>query len=246
MITEDFLYMNEADYERANTISVLDSGFVKLVSHMGGDDSIVQAARTSFGKGTDTPEKDKKLIEYLLKNDHGSPFEMPVYKFSIKLPIFIMRQLIRHRMASVNEYSCRYSPIIKDYYVPLASDIRKQDTINKQGSSGCLLQEEALAAQQIIITSSERAKVQYKRLIDMGVARETARLVMPVNFYTQIYWQLNLRSLFNFLKLRMDSHAQLEIRSYAEAISWFVKHHNPVAYSAFEKYVLHKGEVSDA
>jgi thymidylate synthase (FAD) len=211
---------------------VLDKGFIKVVDWMGDDSSIVQAARVSVGKGTKTFRDDEKLIRYLMKNQHMSPFEMVQTKWHVKLPIFVARQWIRHRTGSFNEISARYAEFNEEFYVPTV--FRKQSTINKQGSSNETVQYE--------VTSYDVCLAEYKKMLEMGISREMARIVLPVGAYTQWYWSVNLRNLFHFLELRLDSHAQEEIRRYAEAIAEMVKERVPVCYSAFEEFVLHKVE----
>jgi len=223
----------------------LDHGFVRLVDYMGSDDSIVQAARVSYGAGTKQVQEDKSLIRYLMRHSHTTPFEMVEFKFHVKMPIFIARQWIRHRTASVNEYSGRYSEMKDEFYMPEPDAIRKQSTSNKQGRS-----EEGYTPLEINIITSEFA-VQYQssyelydRLIGNGVAKEIARIVLPVSNYTEWYWKIDLHNLFHFLRLRLDSHAQYEMRVYAEAIATIIKQIVPVAYAAFEDYILHSVKFS--
>lgn len=220
-------------------INVLDNGFVRLVDMMGDDSAIVQAARTSYGKGTKTFSEDRKLIRYLMRNRHTSPFEMVEFKFHIKLPIFVARQWIRHRTANVNEYSGRYSEMKNEFYLPEAESVRKQSLINKQGRD-----EEELSpneANEFIAELEKSNSLQfesYQNFIDKGIARELARINLPLSIYTEWYWKIDLHNLFHFLKLRLDSHAQLEIRLYAEVIAEILKEKVPLAYEAFEDYIL--------
>lgn len=195
-------------------VMCLDHGFAELVDSMGDDLSVVQAARVSTGSGTKGEEADKKLINYLMRHSHTSPFEQVTFKFHVKCPIFVARQWMRHRTWSYNEMSGRYMELPREFYNP--SVWRAQDTANKQGSlpyngdtywvKGAY--EEALAW-------CERA---YQSLLDNGVARELARMVLPLSTYTEFYGTVNLHNLFRFLKLRLDSHAQPEIQVYAQAL----------------------------
>jgi thymidylate synthase (FAD) len=219
-------------------IDVLNKGFVRLVDCMGTDASIVQAARVSYGAGTKTQREDQGLINYLLKNKHTSPFEMVEFKFHCKMPIFVARQWVRHRMASLNEYSMRYSEAVDDYYVPELDQIRKQSTTNKQGRDEQIEESEALNIQKLMDAHSKTSYGMYKILLNNGLARELARCVLPVNFYTEWYWKIDLHNLLHFLRLRMDSHAQYEIRVFANAIYDIIKEIVPMTCEAFEKYVI--------
>ena len=211
---------------------VLDKGFVKLVDFMGGDQRAVQSARVTFGSLTKGEEKDKKLIEYLMAHGHNSPFEHSVFQFHIKCPIFVARQWMRHRMASYNEISARYTEVTEEFYTPKA--FRAQDKINRQGSTASpeLDQPGMLAVYENSVKVSYRA---YKELLKAGAAREMARIALPVSQYTQFYWSVNARSLLNFLALRMDAHAQSEIRDYASAISEIFNEKMPWTWEAFLK-----------
>jgi len=218
---------------------VLDKGFVKLIDYFGSDARIVQAARVSYGEGTTTYRRDRQLIRYLLENEHTSPFEQVVFTFHAKMPIFVARQWIRHRTARLNEISGRYSVLSDDYYIPEKSRIKTQDSTNHQSSSEIELppeiQSEVIEA--IEKTSKECYKA-YNDLLDKGVAREVARVILPLNIYTEWYWQMDLHNLFHFLKLRLDSHAQWEIRQYAKAIAVIVEKICPISYEAFSDYIL--------
>ncbi len=221
-------------------IACLDKGFVRLVDVMGDDHSIVQAARVSYGEGTKRLTEDRGLIRYLLRHQHTTPFEMVEFKFHIKLPIFIARQWIRHRTANVNEYSGRYSEMKDEFYIPSLENIRPQSTMNKQGRSDETFptdQAEQIAAK--FENSQNQMYAEYQELLDMGVAREIARINLPVSNYTEWYWKIDLHNLFHFLKLRMDSHAQYEIRVYGEAMAQIVREIVPVAWEAYEDYTLH-------
>ena len=228
---------NESDIVRE--YKCLDKGFVRLVDYMGDDSSIVQAARVSYGKGTKSISEDNSLIRYLMRNMHTSPFEMVEFKFHVKLPIFVARQWIRHRTANVNEYSGRYSEMPDDFYVPEIEQIRKQSSTNKQGR--CEEQfDESLA---IEITNKMKSKQSelyedYSNLLEIGMAREVARINLPLSNYTEWYWKIDLHNLFHFLRLRLDAHAQYEIRVYAEAIAKIIKQIVPLAYQSFEDYIL--------
>lgn len=220
-------------------IKCLDKGFIRLVDYMGNDDSIVQAARVSYGKGTKSISEDKSLIRYLMRHKHTSPFEMVEFKFHVKLPIFIARQWIRHRTANVNEYSGRYSEMKDEFYIPDINQLRPQSLINKQGRSSESLSGEV--AQEIASKFEETQKKlfsEYSELLEKDLARELARINLPLSNYTEWYWKIDLHNLFHFLRLRLDEHAQYEIRVYAEAICELIKDIIPVAYSAFEDYTL--------
>lgn len=220
-------------------IRVLDKGFVRLVDYLGGDARIVQAARVSYGPGTKTVSEDAALIDYLLRNEHTSPFEQVVMTFHIKTPIFVARQWVRHRTARMNEISGRYSVMADEFYVPDVEDIRKQSMSNKQGRSDDLINDEVrkdflntLRADQSAVYSH------YESYIEHDIARELARINLPLSLYTQFYWQIDLHNLFHFLKLRLDGHAQKEIRAYGEALSTCAQAIAPMAYAAFDKHIL--------
>jgi len=225
---------------------ILDNGFVRLIDYMGGDDAIVQAARVSYGKGTKKTSEDRGLIRYLLRHRHTTPLEMCEIKLHIKLPIFVARQWIRHRTASVNEYSGRYSILDKDFYTP--SEISDQSKNNKQGRGANIVGPDYKEYQDTIKNFSIDAYNKYSFLMNFdetgniidsdksGIARELARMVLPTNYYTQWYWKIDLHNLLHFLSLRDDSHAQYEIRVYAEKIAEIVKLWVPLTYEAFEDY----------
>lgn len=220
-------------------IKVLDKGFVRLVDYLGDDSRIVQSARVSYGEGTKSYREDKGLIDYLLRNDHTSPFEQVSFTFHIKMPIVVARQWIRHRTAKVNEISGRYSVMASEFYVPAAEDIALQSDDNKQGRQNEPVSAElAKEIQDIISAEQERVYGTYTRLLEMGLARELARINLPLSLYTEWYWTMDLRNLFHFLRLRMDAHAQKEIRVYADAIFEIVKKVTPMAAEAFEKHLL--------
>ena len=217
----------------------LDKGFVRLVDVMGDDSSIVQAARVSYGKGTKSVNEDRGLIRYLMRHRHTTPFEMVEFKFHVKLPIFVARQWIRHRTANVNEYSGRYSEMKDDFYLPAADQIRLQSEINKQGRSDDLLDETAVnEIIEILKKNQNQSFGDYKKMLDIGLAREIARISLPVANYTEWYWKIDLQNLFHFLKLRLDEHAQYEIRVYSQIIANMVRTAVPLAWEAFEDYQL--------
>lgn len=217
-------------------IKVLDKGFVRLEDYFGNDFSAVQAARVSYGKGLTTPERDEKLLEYLIENGHLSCFEHMVMKFHIKLPIFVMRQLVRHRIASINEKSGRYAQFKPEWYIP--SEIREQDPSDRQRS----LPSEKTGLSSLFDRVCRDSFEAYTKLIEAGVAREQARIVLPVAMYTEIYWTVNIRSLMNFLNIRADSHAQFEMQQYAKAIAKIFEGTYPLTYQAFLKHI-YKGDV---
>ena len=217
-------------------LPVLDNGFVRVVDYMGDDAAIVQAARVSYGNGTKTPSDDRGLIRYLMRHRHSTPFEMCEIKFHVKLPIFVARQWIRHRTANVNEVSARYSVLDREFYVPKAEHIAKQSMDNKQGSGEPLGRWIAAATIQSMHSEADGAFVRYDQWLQAGVARETARIGLPLSTYTEWYWKCDLHNLFHFLSLRADPHAQWEIRVYANIILGIVKQWVPLAYQAFEDY----------
>ncbi len=220
-------------------IECLNGGFVRLVDYMGNDAAIVQAARVSYGAGTKQVRQDRALIRYLMRHWHTSPFEMVEFKFHVKLPIFVARQWIRHRTANVNEYSGRYSILREEFYVPEPEQVRFQSPTNKQGRADQSLPAEEVAAILDEIVEQQKALYQsYQRLLEKGVARELARINLPVSLYTEWYWKIDLHNLFHFLQLRMDVHAQYEIRVYANAIAEIIKPIIPMAWEAFEDYRL--------
>jgi thymidylate synthase (FAD) len=226
---------------------VLDHGFVRLVDLMGDDSSICQAARVSYGKGTKTVREDRTLLRYLMRHLHTSPFEMVELKFHIRLPIFIARQWIRHRTANVNEYSGRYSEMTDEFYIPELSQIRTQSEVNKQARSE--VEFDRTKAEEITSNmrkSQEESYSEYKSYVDEGVAREIARINLPLSSYTEWYWKIDLHNLFHFLKLRLDHHAQYEIRVYAEVIANILKQILPMSYEAFEDYILNSVTFSSA
>ena len=215
------------------TIKVLDHGYVKLFDYMGDDERIVTAARMSTSQGAKTPEEDAKLIDYLLRNRHTSPFEQVEFVFIIKMPIFVARQWVRHRTASLNEVSGRYIEFDPEFFVP--EDLRIQAKINHQAS------EEGVIANQEDILREMRAeqalvKGNYEEYLSDGVARELARINLPLSTYTEMMWKMDLHNLFHFLSLRDEAHAQKEIRDYAVAIAELIQPIVPAAYAAYERH----------
>ena len=223
----------EAENLLDKEIPVLDKGFVRLVDYLGSDERIVQAARVSYGKGTKTMREDAALIDYLLRHNHTSPFEQVVLTFHLKMPIFVARQWVRHRTGRMNEVSGRYSVMADEFYVPHAADVAHQASSNKQGRGEPFCDEEAGNIIEEFKAQQQKAYKGYSAMIERGVARELARINLPLSVYTQFYWQMDLHNLFHFLTLRLDSHAQREIRAYAEVILQVVKALCPMAASSF-------------
>jgi len=210
--------------------NVLGEGFVRLVDHMPQvdlDTAIVQAARVSYGDGTTSSRGDRGLIRYLLRHWHTTPFEMVEFKFHIKMPIYIARQHLRHRTASVNELSARYSIVPREYYEP--GTFRGQAVVNRQGSEGVVDVKDR-------VDLPEQAFNVYDELLEQGVCREQARGVLPQSTYTEFYWKINLHNLMHYLQLRLDTHAQKEIREYAEAIYALVEPLVPITMEAFRDF----------
>lgn len=228
----------EAHLYRAHP--VLDHGFIRVIDYMGDDAAIVQAARVSYGAGTRHVSNDEGLIRYLMRHWHSTPFEMCEVKLHVKLPVFVARQWIRHRTANVNEYSARYSILDREFYIPEPAQLAAQSTVNNQGRGAVL---EGAEAARVLETLKRDAATSYDHYEEMlsqdgqqGLARELARMNLPMNIYTQWYWKTDLHNLFHFLRLRADTHAQYEIRVYAEAIAACVRDWVPIAFGAFEDY----------
>lgn len=218
-------------------IKVLDKGFIRLVEKMGTDSSITQAARVSYGDGTKSVSTDTKLIHYLYKNKHTSPFEMCELKFHLKMPMFIARQWLRHRTANVNEYSARYSIVKDEYYIPESKHICYQDKVNKQASGEAVPLELAQHFRDSVETESTILFDNYKYFLNKGISRETCRILLPQNIYTQFYWKIDLHNLLHFIRLRNSKHAQYEIRQYAKRIlKDIIQVYYPITYEAFKKY----------
>ena len=231
--------VSEAEAILDQEFKVLDHGFVRLVDYLGGDSRIVQAARVSYGKGTKTLREDAALIDYLMSHQHTSPFEQVVLTFHCKMPIFVARQWIRHRAARVNEISGRYSVMEDEFYLPAADQVNYQSRDNRQGRSPQevppTLQHKVL---EILRHGQAQAYADYQNLLKDDVARELARINLPLALYTQWYWQIDLHNLLHFLALRLDYHAQWEIRQYAETIARITRSVAPLAFAAFEKHRL--------
>ena len=237
-------------------IPVLDHGFVRVVDYMGDDAAIVQAARVSYGKGTRQVRGDTGLINYLLRHRHTTPFEMCEIKYHVKLPIFVARQWIRHRTANINEYSARYSILEKEFYIPAPEHLATQSADNRQGRGETL---EGAAAERVLeLLESDAAQTygHYEEMLNersdgsvidqdrAGLARELARMNLPLNIYTQWYWKIDLHNLLHFLSLRADPHSQYEIRAYAEAMLETLRRWVPATYDAFESYVMEGAQLS--
>ena len=238
-------------------IPLLDHGFVRVVDYMGDDAAVVQAARVSYGRGTRRVSDDRGLIRYLMRHRHTTPFEMCEIKLHVKLPIFVARQWIRHRTASVNEYSARYSILDREFYIPASDVIAAQSQSNRQGRGDQLPASEAARVQELLREDAHRAHEHYEELLNeesegkvhdpgsIGLARELARINLSLNYYTQWYWKIDLHNLLNFLSLRADPHAQYEIRVYAEAIlDRIIKSWVPLTYEAFCDYLLNSKRLS--
>jgi len=244
---EDILY---------EPIEVLDHGFVRVIDYMGDDSAVVQAARVSYGKGTKKVTEDAGLIKYLMRHRHSTPFEMCEIKFHIKLPIFVARQWIRHRTANVNEYSARYSILDREFYIPAPEQLGAQAVVNRQGRGDVLEGEEAASVLKLLRDDSEAVYAHYEEMLNQredgttidesrqGLARELARMNLTLNYYTQWYWKVDLHNLLHFLSLRADTHAQYEIRVYAEAMLDVVKRWVPAVFEAFSEYRLGGTHVS--
>lgn len=220
----------------------LDHGFVALVEVMGSDNAIEDAARVSYGAGTRKTSETRGLIRYLMKHRHTSPFEMGVLRFHLKMPIFVMRQHVRHRTASLNEYSLRYSEALDECYVPAEESLAKQSGTNKQGREGAYCGDDAQDIRTHISLQNESAVRTYRLLRneeEYGLSRELARSVLPVSNYTECFWQINLHNFMHYLKLRLDSHAQKEIRDMAGLMYKQAREYFPLSFEAFDDYVLH-------
>jgi len=210
-------------------------GFVKLLDVMGDDEEVENSARISYGEGTRKVNQTRNLIRYLMRHKHTSPFEMCEVKFHLKLPIFIMRQLVRHRTANLNEYSGRYSVMSNEFYLPEGDYLAKQSTTNNQGRGEVLEQQGLLQFEFNRIYDG--ASMAYQVLLEHELSREVARALLPVANYTECIWKIDLHNFFHFVKLRSDSHAQREIRDYADAMYELVKPNFPLCCEAFEDYI---------
>jgi len=217
---------------------VLDKGIIRVVDIMGDDDSIADAARVSYGKGTRSVSDNRALIRYLMMHRHTSPFEMCEIKLYVKAPLFVVRQWVRHRTANFNEYSARYSEMPNEFYYPSYEMLQKQSTSNKQCSEGTFTQEEYSIIHSRMKEVTEHSYAEYQKLLELGVARETARCILPVNVYTQFYWKIDAHNLMHFLRLRCETNAQKEIREYAIAIRDILAEWLPMSYEAFMDYIV--------
>ena len=231
-------------------IPVLDQGFIRVIDYMGDDGAVVQAARVSYGRGTKKISEDRGLIRYLMRHHHTTPFEMCEIKFHVKLPVFVARQWIRHRTASVNEYSARYSILNREFYIPAPEQLSTQSQENRQGRGNVLQGDEADRVLDILREDSARNYADYQEMLNEddegnvidpkrnGLARELARMNLPLNIYTEWYWKCDLHNLLHFLSLRADPHAQHEIRVYADAMMEALRAWVPITAEAFEDYRL--------
>lgn len=244
-----------------NFIKILDHGFVGILDSMGKDSDIASAARTSYAKGTKTVRDDEKLIRYLVKHDHSSPIEMGEVKFLIKVPMFVARQLVRHRTANINEVSARYSVLPNEIYIPDLEHIQPQAKDNKQGRSGNIDINTTIMVQNSIRNNANRTYDLYEHLIDEventdpndeydfgddfgGIAREIARTVLPVGAYTEMVWKQDLRNLLHLIRLRTDPHAQYEIRVMAQAMYDLIEPIFPATVKAYDDYVRNAHKLS--
>ena len=237
-------------------LPVLDHGFVRVVDYMGDDSSVVQSARVSYGKGTKKVSTDSGLIKYLMRHRHSTPFEMCEIKYHVKLPIFVARQWIRHRTANVNEYSARYSILDKEFYIPEKEHLAAQSKDNRQGRGDLINGKQADEILKILKEDAQKNYDDYEKMLNekydgsvidenkQGLARELARMNLTLNAYTQWYWKTDLLNLLNFLALRADSHAQYEIRAYADVMIDSLKKWVPITYEAFMDYRVGVTELS--
>ena len=235
----------EAEALLDQKIPVLDHGFIRLIDYMGSDARIVQTARVSYGAGTKTLREDAGLIDYLLRHEHTSPFEHVVFEFHCKMPIFVARQWIRHRTARLNEISGRYSVMSPEFYVPPRDKISLQSIDNKQGRNPDEVPPE-LQNKVLELLQQDQSAVygNYEEMLNDNIARELARINLPLSTYTEWYWQMDLKNMFHFLKLRMDAHAQWEIQEYGRAMAKVVKAICPMAYDSFERHLVNGARFS--
>ena len=251
--------VSEIDFDTDSSyVQYLDKGFVGLVDTMGTDESIVQAARVSYGEGTKGVRNDEALIRYLIRHRHTSPIEMCDVKFHLKMPIFIMRQFVRHRTASLNEYSGRYSVMVDEFYIPDDATLKPQSESNKQGREGTLAPLELEMCRNTIKRISKENYKDYVSLLGdnpddnynfvdrKGLSRELARMILPLNNYTEVYWKCNLHNFFHLIDLRSDSHAQWEIQELSKAMYDLVKPRFPLACKAFEDYIMYGVNLSSS
>jgi thymidylate synthase (FAD) len=236
-------------------IPVLDHGFIRVIDYMGDDAAVVQAARVSYGAGTKKIREDAGLINYLMRHRHTSPFEMCELKIHVKMPIFVARQFLRHRVASANEVSGRYSILDREFYMPVPEQLATQAKTNRQGRGDALNESESSRVLELLREDAANAYTHYEEMLNeidgqivdperQGLARELARMNLPVSLYTQLYWKMDLHNLLHFLNLRADAHAQYEIRVYAEALIEIVKQWVPNTYAAFMDYRMGAYELS--
>lgn len=221
----------------------LDHGFVRVIDYMGDEAAIVQAARVSYGKGTKAVSEDRGLLRYLMRHRHTTPFEMCEIKLHLKMPVFVARQWVRHRTASMNEYSARYSVLAREFYVPSGADLAPQSGTNRQGREGGYSDGDVNVLRSLIEEACTHGFDVYDTLIDeteggLALARELGRIVLPLSTYTEFYWKIDLHNLIHFLSLRMDPHAQKEIRDYAKIIGEMIEAWMPNVWEAVQDYVL--------
>ena len=231
-------------------IKLLDHGFIRVIDYMGDESAIVQAARVSYGSGTKKVSQDKGLIHYLMRHRHSTPFEMCEIKFHVKLPIFVARQWIRHRTANVNEYSARYSILDREFYIPEAQQLSSQSSVNNQGRDEVLGAREAKRVLELLRKDASDCYEHYEEMLNFneqgkildenkkGLTRELARMNLTLNTYTQWYWKIDLHNLMHFISLRLDQHAQYEIRVYAQVMLDCLKKWTPLTYEAFCQHRL--------
>lgn len=231
-------------------VALLDHGFIRVIDYMGDDNAVVQAARVSYGRGTKKVSEDRGLINYLMRHWHTTPFEMAEIKVHVKLPIFVARQWIRHRTASINEYSARYSVLDREFYLPDEAQLKAQSASNRQGRGDGLATGEARQVLDILRGDAERTYANYAWMLNEdgegakvdesrdGLARELARINLTLGTYTQWYWKTNLHNLMSFLRLRADAHAQYEIRVYADALMEVMARWVPLSHEAFLEHRL--------
>jgi thymidylate synthase (FAD) len=221
---------------KGQKIKVLDCGSIEVVDWMGEDSDIVKAARISTGASTKSSQEDERLIDYLVEHEHTSPFEMCEIKLKLSMPIFIARQWMRHRTASINEFSGRYSEMKDEFYVP--KEFRLQSQLNHQGSEGKVNEIQNDQLQNSVIHHHLQTFQDYKKMIDLGVSREMSRIILPLSTYTSFFWKIDLHNLLKFLRLRMDPTAQEEIRVYADEIWSLVQKWVPLTARSFENHYL--------
>ena len=239
-------------------LPILDHGFIRVIDYMGDDAAVVQAARVSYGRGTRKVSEDRGLINYLMRHWHTTPFEMAEIKLHVKLPIFVARQWIRHRTASVNEYSARYSVLDNEFYIPEPAHLAAQSAANRQGREAVIGGQEAADVLALLREDADRNYQHYAWMLNQdadgatadpsrrGIARELARMNLTLNAYTQWYWKINLHNFMNFLRLRADPHAQYEIRVYADALLGVMRRWVPLSHEAFVEHRLGAATLSQS